>query len=410
MTFQRLVPAILRLTTLGLRFILIFLLARFLPAADVGLYGVFTATVSYLLYPLGFDFYTYATRQVMRSDPANRRIFIVSQFAFATCVFLILTPVLFGLFWVGLLPWHLAGWFFVLLPLEYLSFEIDRLLIAMSDQFGASVALFIGGSLSPLTAIPLLVRSPQLRHLSTVLGTWTAYDVLAILIGAALLSRRTRGATPPRVDWTWIRRGIRASVPFLAGTVCLRALFTVDRQIVKAFTDLSALGAYTFYMSIGAGVTSVLYSGLQQFAYPRLVRAAHQRDSATFHRILRGLLIQTLGAFLGLCVVALAGQPLLLRIVGGGVYRDYAWILPVALLAVGIYNLSMVPHYALYALDGDSAILRSTVTALLVFIVITAAFAHHNAIKAVLAAITAASTVLAVSKYALYRSVVKARA
>jgi O-antigen/teichoic acid export membrane protein len=398
MTFGRLIPVSLRLSTLGLRFVLIFLLARYLPISDVGLYGLFTATVSYVLYPLGFDFYTYATRQIMRGDRARWRVFVTSQMAFAACLFVVMMPMLVGLFAAGLLPWSLVGWFFVILPLEYLGLEIDRLLIAMSDQVGASVVLFVGGALNPLTAIPLLWAAPTLRHLSTVLATWAAYDVVALGVGSSLVMRATTGADRPTIDWNWVRVGVRASLPFLAGTVCLRALFTVDREVVKVFSDLSVLGAYTFYMSIGAGMTSVLYSGVQQFAYPHLVRSAHERDLVSFQRHLRSLFRQTLGGVIGISILALAAEPLILRFVRDDVYQEYSWMLPISLVVVGVYNLSVVPHYALYALDADRTILRITATSLVAFAAVIAIFARVSVVGSVLAGIGAASTVLVAGK------------
>jgi O-antigen/teichoic acid export membrane protein len=268
----------------------------------------------------------------------------------------------------------------------------------MSDQFGASVVLFVGGALSPLTAIPLLWAAAGLRHLSTVLATWAAYDAVALLVGTILVTRATVGADRPTIEWKWIKAGVRASLPFLAGTVCLRALFTVDREVVKAFGDLSVLGAYTFYMSIGAGMTSVLYSGVQQFAYPHLVRSAHEGDLASFQRHLRSLLFQTVGGILGIGILALAAEPVLLRFVHGGVYRQYSWMLPVVLFVVALYNLSVVPHYALYALDADRTILATTVTSLVVFAITIAVFVHVSTVGSVLTGIGAASSVLTVGK------------
>lgn len=403
MNWRRTVPTGMRLSTLGLRFVLIFLLARYLPISDVGLYGLFTATVSYVLYPLGFDFYTYATRQIMRGDRARWRTFMLSQLTFAACTFAVLIPIMIGLFAAGLLPWTLLGWFFLLLPLEYLGVEIDRLLIAMSDQVSASVVLFVGGALNPLTAIPLLAAAERLRHLSTVLATWSVYDALAVLIGMAILLRHSRDSAHPRIDWLWIRRGVQTSLPFLLGTVCLRALFTFDRQVVKIFDNLDTLGAYTFYMSIGAGLTSVLYSGVQQFAYPRLIHSAHRGDMVGFRRHLRSLLLQSLGVIVLLSGLALAGEPILLRIVGGGLYRQYSWMLPVVFVVVGLYNLSMVAHFALYALDQDQTILKATVSALAAFVVVTAVLVHLSAVASVLAGVGAASAVLCIGKFLPYR-------
>lgn len=398
MRLRRLLPVSLRLSTLGLRFVLIFLLARYLPISDVGLYGLFTAAVSYVLYPLGFDFYTYSTRQIMRGDRGRWRTFVSSQMAFACLMFAILAPLLVLLFALGFLPWSLIIWFYILVPLEYVGLELDRLLIAMLDQAGASVVLFVGGALNPLTAIPLLALAPSTRHLSTVLATWTAYDALALVIGAALFLRHTRGTRTSRVDWQWIRVGMRAALPFLGGTLCLRALFTVDRGFVRAFGSLSTLGAYTFYISIGAGLTSVLYAGVQQFTYPQIIKAVHERDRTQFQHAVRSMLTQSAAVIVVIGVVAIAAEPLLLRFVGNDTYRHFAWLLPVVLGVIGVYNLSLVPHYALYALDADRVILKATIGSLAAFILVAATIAPINAVVGTILGIFAASSVLLIVK------------
>ena len=54
-TLERMTNIGLRFSTLGVRFLLIFFLAKYLDAASVGYYGLFAATVSYALYFVGLD-------------------------------------------------------------------------------------------------------------------------------------------------------------------------------------------------------------------------------------------------------------------------------------------------------------------------------------------------------------------
>lgn len=55
---ERLLNLVLRGTTLVSKFALLFVLAKFLEPLEVGLYGLFSATIFYCLMALGFDFYT----------------------------------------------------------------------------------------------------------------------------------------------------------------------------------------------------------------------------------------------------------------------------------------------------------------------------------------------------------------
>lgn len=58
----RLLNLALRAATLFSKFALVFVLAKFLETSEVGLYGLLAATISYVLFALGFDFYTFSTR------------------------------------------------------------------------------------------------------------------------------------------------------------------------------------------------------------------------------------------------------------------------------------------------------------------------------------------------------------
>ena len=62
----RLINVALRGTTLASKFLLIFFLAKFLEPKQLGLYGLLTVTIGYALYLLGFDFYTFTTREIIK--------------------------------------------------------------------------------------------------------------------------------------------------------------------------------------------------------------------------------------------------------------------------------------------------------------------------------------------------------
>lgn len=140
---------VIRLTNLGLRgttlvskFLLIFMLARFLEPAELGLYGLLTVTISYALYFLGFDFYIFTTREILKAEPENRGQLLKSQIALSLILYAVFLPLSVGLFVVGLLPWWLLPWFLALLVLEHITQELNRLLVALQRQLVASWVLF----------------------------------------------------------------------------------------------------------------------------------------------------------------------------------------------------------------------------------------------------------------------------
>ena len=58
----------LRGMTLVSKFVLLFFLAKFLQASEVGLYGLLSATIGYALYVIGFEFYNFSTREMIGED------------------------------------------------------------------------------------------------------------------------------------------------------------------------------------------------------------------------------------------------------------------------------------------------------------------------------------------------------
>ena len=129
---------LIRLTNLGLRgttlvskFLLIFMLARFLEPAELGLYGLLTVSISYGLYFLGFDFYIFTTREILKAEPSGRGQLLKSQVALSLILYAVFLPLTIVLFGLELLPWWLLPWFMALLVLEHITQELNRLLVAL---------------------------------------------------------------------------------------------------------------------------------------------------------------------------------------------------------------------------------------------------------------------------------------
>ena len=117
----------LRGITLASKFLLIFFLAKFLEPAELGLYGLLTVTIGYALYLLGFDFYTFTTREILKRERHEWGGLLKDQGALSLVLYVIVLPLLSLIFLEGLLPWSVAGWFFILLVLEHLTQELGRL-------------------------------------------------------------------------------------------------------------------------------------------------------------------------------------------------------------------------------------------------------------------------------------------
>ncbi|PQI89099.1 hypothetical protein C5U11_05310, partial [Acinetobacter baumannii] len=81
------------LTLLG-KFILLFYMAKFLSAEEVGVYGLFVVLVSYSLYAVGFDFYTFSTRELVLKDKKEWGSFLKSQSFLIIFAYIVILPII----------------------------------------------------------------------------------------------------------------------------------------------------------------------------------------------------------------------------------------------------------------------------------------------------------------------------
>ena len=377
---------------------MIFFLARFLAPAQLGLYGLLTATIGYSLYLLGFDFYTFTTREVLKRQRHEWGGLLKNQGALSLVLYAIFIPLLSLIFINELLPWHLAGWFFVLLVLEHINLEIGRLLITVSEQFMASVMLFLRQGTWAIAISALMVVEPTTRSLDFVLGAWTVAGLLAVLAGAYSLAELGIGGWHKKVDWNWIANGLKVSIPLLVATLALRGVFTLDRYWLQSLGGLEIVGAYVLFISIGSTLMSFLDAGVFTFSYPGLISTHQKQQPALFRKNLRLLVIQTVMISVAYAVVSLLLLSPLLNLLGNPLYTAQQYLYPWVLITMILYAFSMVPHYALYAQGIDQPIIHSHIVSFFVFIMTTWLFSQRWPLLAVPLGLCAAFMLILVWK------------
>ncbi len=402
-TLRRLLNLALRAGTLVSKFVLIFVLAKFLEPADVGLYGLLAATVAYVLMALGFDFYTYSTRELIVTDRRDWAALLRDQGIFYGFTYTALLPVCLLIFWAGFLPWNLAAWFFPLLALEHLAQELNRLLVAMSEPLWASVVLFIRQGLWAIAAALWMWLEPAQRSLDFVLLAWVLGVLGACGLGALRL-RQLDGASLSRpVDWRWIKRGMQVAFPFVLATLSLRALYTVDRYWIEAIANLEVLAAYVLFVGIANAIMSFLDAAVFTFAYPALIAVAGKGDRQGFDAQMRRLGIQTVLAAAALSASALVLAGPVVDWLQRPSYAAHFPLLYWTVLAAALSAISMVPHYGLYARRQDRPIVLSHLASLPVFAVSALALGSALQEAAVPAAMAIAFLFLLASKSLAFR-------
>jgi len=392
----------LRSLTLASRFLLLFLLARYLEPADLGLYGLLVVTIGYALYLVGFDFYIYTTREAIGCDRSELGGLLKNQSALLLLLYLLFVPVLILFFRTDLLPWSVAPWFFVLLPLEHLGQEISRLLIALSRPLAASLVLFLRSGLWIMACAWLLVFEPESRVLDTVLKYWVMGGLAATILGISILGRMKIGGWGSVVDWQWLKQGIRITVPFLLATLALRGVFTLDRYWFESLAGIEVLAAYVFFIGIAGTLMSFLDAGVFVFQYPEMIRSWQIGLPAEFRSETLRLAGLTLLFSTGFIVVAFALLPTLIGWIERPIYLRYSSLFPYLILANLLFAVSTIPHYALYAQRRDKIIIFSHVAGFICFVAAVLLLSFWNKLLAVPLALCAAFACLLIIKSFAY--------
>ncbi|SFK08003.1 hypothetical protein SAMN04488082_11399 [Desulfomicrobium apsheronum] len=325
---------------------------------------------------LGFDFYTYSTRELIVTDKKKWAAMLRDQGIFYTITYTILIPASFLIFWIGFLPWELVFWFFPLLALEHVAQEINRLLVAISEPLWASVILFIRhGCWAFMTAVILWIF-PEQRHLTFVLAAWTLGVSSACILGFIRLRNLDSISLKLPVDWKWIKKGIKVAFPFLLATLSLRALYTFDRYWVEAISGLEVLAAYVFFAGIANAIMSFLDAAVFSFTYPELIAAVGRKDTKGFKAQLRRMGIQTtlLAFTVSAAAIILTGP--IIHWIKRDVYSQHLPLLFWTIFATAISAISMIPHYGLYALRQDRSIIVSHLFSLPIFFIATIALSQ----------------------------------
>lgn len=363
--------------TLVSKFLLIFFLARFLEPAELGVYGLLAATVGYSMYLLGFDFYTYSTRELLKRERQEWGALLKSQGALTLILYAIFLPLLSLVFINDLLPMSVIGWFFVLLILEHLNQELGRLLVAVSEQLCASLVLFLRSGVWAVLVTGLMFYNPDMRNLDVVFAAWTLGGVGALLLGTLRVRSMGLSGWRQKVDWAWIIKGLKVALALLVATLAIRGVFTLDRYWFQELTGLKVLGAYVLFMGVSMALMSFLDAGIFAFIYPGLISSYQQADAVSFRRGMHKLLLQTVCVSGAFTVIALMAIGPLLVWLDKPLYSEQQGLFIWILLATVLYAVGMIPHYGLYAQGRDRPIIYSHIASLIIFILATWIFAQY---------------------------------
>lgn len=397
---------IIRMITLFCRFCLIFYLAKILDPAQVGLYGLFMAFVAYSLYFVGLDFYSYVTREILKTPIELRGRLLKCQFVLSCALYVIFIPVF--ILSMNQLAWpsSMMLLFIPALVLEHFNQELYRLLIALSEQITASMLLFVRQGSWVISVIWITSINDSAKNLDFVIINSVVAGVIAALFGVYKLKRlRFEGWFLP-VDWPWIKTGIKVSGAFLVATLALRAIPTFDRFFIESLVSVEAVAPYILLLGCANILIVFLEAGIFSFAYPDLIKLSQNAQFSKAASRVKEVFWQVLFVVTAYGLVSWLTLPFLLSWIGHDIYYQYSPLYPWLFSASALFAFSLIPHFALYARGNDKSIIYSPIAALLCFLCVTW-FSRNSGVLAVIFGINAAYALLLLVKAYAYYAMVK---
>lgn len=361
----------LRGLTLVTKFGFILTLSKFLSPEEVGLYGLVFATIVFSMMAIGFDYYTFANRELIAAAEDVWSRIVRDQFTFYLFSYLIALPILVIIFAFDWLPWSMFWWFVALLAAEHIAQELNRLLIAMQKPVFAGFVMFIRQGLWALIAIALIISNKEYRNLPIVFTLWLLGTSVAIAVAVTKLKSLGITISRARVDWMWIMRGLKKALPFFLAALSFQALYTIDRYWLASLSTLSVVAAYVVFISVTNAIQSFVDSAVFSFFYPRLVAAARNHQTQAYRSIAKKLTVQTISITALLAAASLVSIHPLVAWLQKPSYEANIDLFYWSLLGSCFLVLSNIPHYCLYAKCQDGIILVSHLLSFVAFVVAT---------------------------------------
>lgn len=386
------------MTLLG-KFFLLFYMVKELSPEEVGIYGITIVSISYAMYAVGLDFYTYSTRDLIQRPKNEWFFYIKKQIKLILVNYFFMLPIIFFLVYDFVSP-LLSFLVIVIIIFEHINQEAMRLLIADNRAFLASNILFVRSGFWCYITVVLMEYGWIDKNIISVLVLWLIFSIIALVLSIHYLKYIfTIKESVKKVKPRWLFSGLKVCIPILISTLMMRTITTIDRFWMEKLDGLELVGVYSFYFGIAGSLIAFLDSGVFSFYYPKLIAA--KNDFLEFKSLIRLMLYKTVVLTFLISFVLCLMVPYILKWIDKEIYISNTLMFYLVLVANIFYCISMIPHYILYAKNYDKAIVFSHVVSLFVFILFTIVLVEMAVSLAIVYSILISYLFLLLVKYIL---------
>ena len=337
----------IRTISLVLKFLFLLFLGKYsIDESNLGVYGIFNSSIGFSIYLIGFEYYVYISRAIAQDK--SKVVQIKNQVLFYIISYLLFVPaILFVVFSNDFLDVSYIWLFIIILISEHAAQECFRLLSLFKKPIKANLVLLI----------------------------WNG-----------------------RINLREIWKGIGVSMYFFISSLGIQTILLSGRFFLDYHFDKAVVGIYTFYSSIVSLIEVVIYNMVVMMLFPYLLENADS-DEKVFSKYVSKFKKQ----IYGLTVLSIAGaallMPILLFILEKKSTSDNIIIFYIMLLGALAYNLSLIPHYIMYARKKERFILFSTLIAVVLNIIVNYFFIPANSLMGASLGYTIAMVFLFLAKF-----------
>ena len=331
--------------------LLIIILGRTMTLEEYGAYALIATAIPVGVTVVGLDLYAYLAREIP-GLPQDRGIAVFKgAFRFQVLSSVLLVGLVLATGLDSLLVGHtelanyrnLVRMGLLVFPFAYLQRELARYFIAVKRIEVSNLSQFLCTN-SWAYAILLLILMHRRLTLPIVFAAWIAGGAASVLYGIGEVSRM--GFFRQRAARGVVAKGLRFSLPLLAGTIGFQINDVSGRYVISHFRPLAEAGGYSFLQTLVTTGGVLTYTIVEAILRPRIVEADNLNNSRRRDVLTNRLLRYSWVLLLPVMLVLLISGPELLALISQPGYARY---------------LNLVPYFATTALVMASAVPFSVV-------------------------------------------------
>jgi O-antigen/teichoic acid export membrane protein len=355
----------LRAAGLGAKFILIVFIGKYFSTELLGVYGLFSTTITLSVLVLGLDFYTYNMRELIHTKDSNKPTMLRDQLVFHLLTYVFAVPLLLLIFLTDIIPIKYIFWFYLILVLEHFSQEFFRLFTTLSKPITANIILFVRTGLWIYVVVAVWIfGSSNFQTLESVFFGWAIGSGLSIGIATYFIIQQFKNQHLGKIQWKWIWTGIKISLPFMLSTIASKVIEFSDRYMINWWLGKDDVGVYTFFVNISNLINVLVFTSVIMIFQPRII-ATFKNMGDELKTTKKSFFGQTIGATLLGAVFVLALIWPLLQFLNKNEFSSEINTFYILVVANLLLNISLVYHTFLYAIKKDRTILYITIVAAL---------------------------------------------